>query len=33
MTRLDDDQARSTEDVLAGFLDAHAGRVVGVPCD
>ncbi|MEJ5915261.1 dihydroxyacetone kinase family protein [Pseudokineococcus sp. 1T1Z-3] len=31
MTRLHDDPARFTEDALAGFLDAHAGRVRGVP--
>ncbi|MGY1635930.1 dihydroxyacetone kinase family protein [Geodermatophilus sp. SYSU D00742] len=31
MTRLYDDPAQFTEDMLAGFLDAHAGRVVGVP--
>jgi len=31
MTRLHDDPAAFTEDALAGFLDAHAGRVVGVP--
>ena len=31
MTRLHDDPARFTEDALAGFLDAHAGRVLGVP--
>ncbi|MGY1704991.1 dihydroxyacetone kinase family protein [Geodermatophilus sp. SYSU D00697] len=31
MTRLYDDPAQFTEDMLAGFLDAYAGRVVGVP--
>ncbi|MGY1591878.1 dihydroxyacetone kinase family protein [Geodermatophilus sp. SYSU D00708] len=31
MTRLFDDPAQFTEDMLAGFLDAYAGRVVGVP--
>ncbi|MDQ3786764.1 MAG: dihydroxyacetone kinase subunit DhaK, partial [Actinomycetota bacterium] len=31
MTRLYDDPASFTEDMVAGFLDAHAGRVVGVP--
>jgi dihydroxyacetone kinase len=31
MTRLYDDPGRFSEDMLAGFLDAHAERVVGVP--
>ncbi|MGY1622890.1 dihydroxyacetone kinase family protein [Geodermatophilus sp. SYSU D00965] len=31
MTRLYDDPATFTEDMVTGFLDAHAGRVVGVP--
>ncbi|MEJ5945188.1 dihydroxyacetone kinase family protein [Pseudokineococcus basanitobsidens] len=31
MTRLHDDPASFSDDALAGFLDAHAGRVVGVP--
>ncbi|HEV7421434.1 MAG TPA: dihydroxyacetone kinase family protein, partial [Mycobacterium sp.] len=31
MTRLFDDPARFTEDMLAGFLDANASYVVGVP--
>lgn len=31
MTRLHDDPDAFSEDALAGFLDAHAGRVVGVP--
>ena len=31
MTRLYDDPARFTEDMVVGFLDANAGRVVGVP--
>ncbi|WP_298804602.1 dihydroxyacetone kinase family protein [uncultured Pseudokineococcus sp.] len=31
MTRLHDDPATFSDDALAGFLDAHAGRVVGVP--
>jgi dihydroxyacetone kinase len=30
VTRLYDDPARFTEDMVAGFLDANAGRVVGV---
>jgi dihydroxyacetone kinase len=30
VTRLYDDPARFTEDTVTGFLDAHAGRVVGV---
>lgn len=30
MTRLYDDPAAFTEDMVAGFLDAHAGRVLGV---
>jgi len=31
VTRLYDDPAQFTEDMLAGFLDANAGYVVGVP--
>jgi dihydroxyacetone kinase len=31
MTRLYDDPGRFSEDMLAGFLDAHSDRVVGVP--
>lgn len=31
MTRLYDDPARFAEDLLEGFLNAHADRVVGVP--
>lgn len=31
MTRLYNDPAHFTEDALAGFLDAYAGRIVGVP--
>jgi dihydroxyacetone kinase len=31
MTRLYDDPKTFTEDMLAGFLDAHAARVAGVP--
>ena len=31
MTKLFDDPARFSDDMLAGFLDAHAGRVTGVP--
>lgn len=31
MTRLYNDPADFTEDALAGFLDAHSARVVGVP--
>jgi len=31
MTRLFDDPARFSEDVLEGFLDVHRDRVVGVP--
>ena len=31
MTRLYDDPARFAEDLLEGFLDVHADRVVGVP--
>lgn len=31
MTKLFNDPARFTEDMLAGFLDANAGYVVGVP--
>jgi D-erythrulose 4-kinase len=31
MTKLFNDPARFTEDMLAGFLDANASRVVGVP--
>jgi dihydroxyacetone kinase len=31
MTRLHNDPARFTEDMLAGFLNANADYVVGVP--
>jgi dihydroxyacetone kinase len=31
LTRLFDDPARFSDDMLAGFLDAHAGRLTGVP--
>ena len=31
MTKLFNDPARFTEDMLAGFLDANASHVVGVP--
>ena len=31
MTKLYDDPASFSDDLLAGFLDVYAGRVVGVP--